>query len=149
MLGLPTETEDEMWDTIDLNVRMRADIPRAVIFTPFPGTKIVDIAKRHKQLDADFDCQEIPASSVSGTVLEGVDSDRILSTLYLFQTAVLFPRWRGAVRRVARMPPNAFLRLWFYLVYAWSIYAYFYRTISTANLFRFMRVAFASRKSQI
>ncbi|KKR02126.1 MAG: hypothetical protein UT26_C0028G0010 [Microgenomates group bacterium GW2011_GWC1_39_12] len=60
MLGLPTETEKEMWETVDINIKMKTDFPRASIFTPYPGTEIVEIAKKRGYLNKNFNFDNLP-----------------------------------------------------------------------------------------
>jgi radical SAM superfamily enzyme YgiQ (UPF0313 family) len=118
MIGIPTETEDEMWETIDLNIRMKTDYPRGAIFTPLPSTKIVDMAKRLGYLEPDFSFDSIPPSILSRSILRKVDRDRIKNTLYFFQSAILFPRAKKVFRQLTHWKPNLLFRLWFYFVYA-------------------------------
>jgi len=118
MLGLPSETEEELWETIDINIRMKTDYPRATIFTPMPNTKIVEIAKELGYLNMDFSFESIPDSVFSGTILKKLDNDKTLNSLYFFQTLIIFPKIRGFIKFLMRFKPNIFYKLWFYLVYA-------------------------------
>ena len=95
MIGLPTETEGERWETIEINVKMKTDFPRGAIFTPLPGTGIVDLAKREGYLDEDFSFRSIPTTILATTVLKKLDRDRIANCLCFFQTAIVFPKWIG------------------------------------------------------
>jgi anaerobic magnesium-protoporphyrin IX monomethyl ester cyclase len=117
MIGLPTETEDEMWDTININILMKTDYPRAGIFTPMPKTKIMDILKEFGYLNSDFDFNLIPKTILSNSVLKNVDKDKIQVTLYFFQSAVIFPRYRSLFRKLTKFRPNIIFKLWFYLIY--------------------------------
>jgi len=119
MIGLPTETEDEVWQTIDINIRMHSDFQRVAIFTPYPGTEITEIAKTHGYLAPDFNYEDIPLNVFSETALKNVDGNLIKNQLYLFQTAILFPKRRPFLRKLMHFPPNLFFRLWFYLTYAY------------------------------
>ncbi len=149
MLGLPTETEDEMWETIDLNIQMKADVPRAVIFTPLPNTKIVDIAIHHGCLEPDFDIKDIPASSLQGSIIKGIDNTILLSTLYLFQTAVLLPRFRDVFRKRSLRKPSLVLKLWFYIVYVYYLYVYLYGKIRLKYFFSFTKFMWANRNTKV
>ena len=44
MIGCPTETREEMDETIDFACRLKADYVHMTVLTPFPGTKIYDMA---------------------------------------------------------------------------------------------------------
>jgi anaerobic magnesium-protoporphyrin IX monomethyl ester cyclase len=119
MIGIPTETEDEMWQTIDINIRMKTDYPRGAIFTPLPSTEIVDMAKSMGYLEPNFSFDSIPPSILSASILKKVDRNRIKNTLYFFQSAILFPRAKGLFRKLTHWEPNLLFRLWFYLIYAY------------------------------
>ena len=47
MIGLPTETEDELAETVSLALRLREENPQSEtsfnIYTPFPGTELFDV----------------------------------------------------------------------------------------------------------
>lgn len=141
MIGLPSETEAEIWETIHLNIRMGADFPRGAIFTPMPNTRLAEIAKERNYLGADFECGQIPATILSNTILKGGDSARIQNLLYFFQTAILFPRCEPLIRRLLRIPPNRFFRTWFYLVYA-----YLHRKSEGRAFTSYLRYLFYNRK---
>ncbi len=51
MIGLPTETEEDLRDTISLFTRLLKENPKAMksvnIYTPFPGTELFDVAVAH------------------------------------------------------------------------------------------------------
>ena len=44
MIGCPTETREEMDETINFACRLKADYVHMTVLTPFPGTKIYDMA---------------------------------------------------------------------------------------------------------
>lgn len=119
MIGLPTETEDEVWETIDINIQMKTDFPRTSIFTPFPGTKIVELCKREKYLPVDFTFKHLPKTVLAETILKKIDKDRVKNQLYFFQTVIIFPWTKPLVKRLIKMRPNILFRLWFYFIYAY------------------------------
>jgi radical SAM superfamily enzyme YgiQ (UPF0313 family) len=119
MIGLPTETEAELWESIEINLKMKTDFPRGAIFTPLPGTEIVDMAKREGYLAEDFSFGSIPTTILATTVLKKLDRDRIANSLCFFQTAIIFPKWTGLIKFLIRRRPNALFRLWFGVVYAY------------------------------
>lgn len=119
MIGIPTETEEEVWQTIDINIRMKSDFQRVSIFTPYPGIKLTEIAKNFGYLPPDFDCLDIPMNSFSESALKNVDHDLIKNQLYFFQTAIHFPKCRNVIKKLMRFKSNILFRLWFYLTYAY------------------------------
>lgn len=141
MIGLPTETEEEMWETIDINIKMKTDFPKASIFIPLPGTKIVELAKEEGYLGQDFYFKDIPYSVLSETILKKLNKDKIKNTLYFFQTMIIFPKSRGIIKKLIKIKPNIFFRLWFYL-----IHAYLHKKSEKRSLIPFIKYIFSNRK---
>ncbi|RJO69512.1 MAG: radical SAM protein [Myxococcales bacterium] len=50
IIGLPTETREQIRSTIDLNRRIRPDAIQVSIFTPYPGTRLYDYVLRERLL---------------------------------------------------------------------------------------------------
>jgi len=118
MIGLPGETEEEIWETLALNIQMKAEYPRGAIFMPFPNTKIVDYAIRAGYLKTDFSFNSIPNSILSHSILNRTNTQRIKNYLYFFQSIILFPRFVNLFKFLIKISPNILFRLWFYLIYA-------------------------------
>jgi radical SAM superfamily enzyme YgiQ (UPF0313 family) len=51
MIGIPTETKEDLLESVSLSLKLLEDNPNAVkafnIFTPFPGTELFDLAVKH------------------------------------------------------------------------------------------------------
>jgi len=118
MIGLPTETKEELWETIYVNISMKTNYPRAAIFTPFPGTEIVNIAKKYGYLDQSYDFSDLPETILDKSILKKLDAPYIQNMLFFFQTAIFFPSLIPLIKRLVTMKPNILFRLWFYVVYA-------------------------------
>ena len=117
LLGLLDETEDEIWETINVNIEMQTDYPTASIFVPLPGTKLTEIAMEKGYLDKDFSFDSSPFSALEPTVLNNTNSDLILNYLYFFQTAILFPRSHKIIKKLVKKKPNKLFKLWHDLVF--------------------------------
>lgn len=117
MLGLPTESEDEMWETVDINVKMKTDFPRASIFTPYPGTEIVEIAKKMGYLKKSFNFDNLPDTILDRTILKKLNAHRVQNMLFFFQTAVKFPITQPLINKLLMIRPNIIFRLYFYVIY--------------------------------
>ena len=141
MIGLPTETENEMWETISLNIKMKTDFPRGAIFTPMPNTKIVEIAKEYGYLDSDFSFDKIPNSILSRSILKKIDRDKVRNTMYFFQSAIIFPSMRKFIRKLTALPPNKLFEMWFYL-----IYAYLHRRSEQRKVIPYIKYILSNRK---
>ena len=55
MLGVPGETEQDIFATIDMNRRLEIDFADASIFQPYPGTRAFEYCKEHSYLSEDTD----------------------------------------------------------------------------------------------
>lgn len=140
MLGLPTETYGDMWKTIDINIKMKTDFPRASIFTPYPGTEIVEIAKQQGYLNKNYNFDDLPDTILDHTILKKLDAQKVQNMLFFFQTAIIFPFTRPLIKILVRMKPNIIFRYYFYVVYV---------VINTVaekrNLFHFIPYLYANR----
>ncbi len=47
MVGFPTETRDEIFETIDLCKRINADIDSVSIFQPYPGLPLSEMCRKN------------------------------------------------------------------------------------------------------
>ncbi len=121
IVGIPTETEDELWETIDINIKMKADFPRVSICTPMPETRILEIAKAEGLLDSHFSFADIPHSILMGSVLKNVDIDRIENSACFFITAVKLPRLRRVIKWLTHTKHNFLYRWWGYFVFAYYL----------------------------
>ena len=70
IFGLPTETLDNSFETIELNAKIKADIVSSSIYVPFPGTELCTAAVEAGELDADYSFSDIPHSFHRASVLK-------------------------------------------------------------------------------
>lgn len=54
MIGCPSETEEDVFETIKLLKRLKADFVHITIFTPFPATELYLRALREKVIERDY-----------------------------------------------------------------------------------------------
>ncbi|MFA5138758.1 MAG: radical SAM protein [Elusimicrobiota bacterium] len=140
MFGLPGETLDLAWETIDMAARMSAkDSVHAVnIFKPFPGLDITEYGVKIGQYRKEDICaHEVPAAlkaragadpaAYKGSALGTRDmcfyqnyrideeGQRLLCLSRFSHAAIRFPRLRPLIRRLIRFPDNRVFRFvwWF------------------------------------
>jgi radical SAM superfamily enzyme YgiQ (UPF0313 family) len=123
MLGIPTETIDDMIETIRFNARIGARHPWCSIFVPYPGTELFEVAVRAGELSAGFSFDDLPSSYMERCVLDRPDRERIENLHKLFPTAVKHPWTLPLVRRLMDLPPNLLFKLWFGVGYMNTIRA--------------------------
>jgi len=140
IIGLPSESKEELDETININIRMKTDFPRGAIFVPYPGTKIVEKAKSLGLLDVGFSYDDVPNTILSHSVLATKDSDYVKNMLCFFQSSIKFPGLKGIFRKLAALRPNIFYRIWFLLVYA-----YLHRKSENRGMISYIRFVYTNR----
>lgn len=70
IFGIPTETLDHSFETIDFNVEIGADMVASSMCIPFPGTALADLAIRKGYLSPQFSFRDIPQSFHRKSVLQ-------------------------------------------------------------------------------
>lgn len=63
MIGLPGETLDNAFETVELNMTLKSDYVRANTFLLFPGLPLVEYAREKGFIDKDFDIEKQVAES--------------------------------------------------------------------------------------
>lgn len=70
MFGIPTETLENSFETIMLNVKIKADIVASSMFMPFPGTELTDLAIKAGCLASTYSFNDIPQSFHRKSILK-------------------------------------------------------------------------------
>lgn len=117
ILGLPDETLSDAFETVKMNVRIKADHPWCSIFSPYPRTELARYATEKGYLAREFSPDDIPQSFFIGSALRMKGIREIENLHKFFQTAVLWPRTLPLIKALVKLPPNLLFRLWFGLVY--------------------------------
>jgi radical SAM superfamily enzyme YgiQ (UPF0313 family) len=109
ILALPGGALDDDWQTVDLNIRLRASYASASILQPFPGTEIHDIAESMGLLRDDH----VAALSDGGFgftsilhVADPVQARRVVNLHKFFPLLVWMPWLKPLVRQLIKLPPN-------------------------------------------
>jgi len=117
MLGIPGERVEQALKTVELNMTIKADYPRCSFLTPYPGTRIAELAMEQNSLSkgANF---EINSNSQQSEMFMATTEGRELKNLHsLFQTAILFPWTYPLVKRLIRLPLGLVFKLWWAVIY--------------------------------
>ncbi len=113
MVGIPGETIRNVWETINLNIEIGTEYPRCSILTAYPGTRIAESHKdkiRVKDIETHYQQSEVSFEVPRLKELYNLHS--------FFQTAVIFPRSAGLIKRLIKFPPNVLFKLWWAIVYS-------------------------------
>ncbi len=89
MLGLPGETIEDVFRTVELNIKIRTDYPWSSLLQPFPGTELGEYIKKQGFACADINNFENSFFKKSGIIL--ADNVAIENMHKLFFFAVKFP----------------------------------------------------------
>ncbi len=117
IVGLPDETIEDAFSTVELNIKIKADYPWCSIFSPFPGTELTDYAFNKGYLGKEFDYDSLDKSFFLETKLDIPHKREIENLQKFFQTVVLWPWTYPFVKRLIKLPPNLIFKAWFGLIY--------------------------------
>lgn len=116
ILGLPGETMEEAFMTVDLNIAIKADYPWCSIFLPLPKTKLTEYAVEKGYLDKEY-LHSLPKSFFVSSVLKNPCTNQLINLQRFFQTVVMWPKLLPVVKSLVKVKPNLIFKLWFGLVY--------------------------------
>ncbi|MDO8803961.1 MAG: radical SAM protein [Elusimicrobiota bacterium] len=117
IVGLPDETLEDAFNTIKMNIAIKADYPWCSIFSPYPRTALTLYAQEKGCLEKNFSPDDISGSFFIDSRLKLPDIRRIENLHKFFQTAVLWPWTLPLIRQLIKFPPNHIFRLWFGTIY--------------------------------
>jgi len=117
ILGLPDETLEDAFATVDLNIEIKADYPWCSIFSPYPGTKLAEYAESQGYIAPDFDYSTLSGSFFVESKLNFPHARELGNLQKFFQTAVLMPWTFPLIKRIIKLPPNILFSLWFGFIY--------------------------------
>lgn len=117
IVGLPDETLEDAFSTVELNIKIKADYPWCSIFSPFPGTELTDYAFNKGYLGKEFDYDSLDKSFFLETKLNIPHRKEIQNLQKFFQTAVLWPWTYPIIKRLIKLPSNILFKAWFGLIY--------------------------------
>lgn len=137
MLGLPGETIDKAWDTVDLVSEIGADIPKSSIYQPFPGTVLARYCVEKGLLKREPEAADFSSLAMyKGSPLHQPDIKALINLHKLFFYAVRIPRLKKIIRLLLKAPPNPLYDL-LYLVSLGLIYMriFKWRLVDAARIY--------------
>ena len=120
MIGLPTSTLEDDWETLELNAQVRPSYAHVFIFQPYPRTELGEFTREQGWMVGTFD--DIGEVAWDHSVLRFDEAHkRALSVLQrFFAIAVEWPWMIPLVKRLTAVPDN---RLFWLLNKAWKGWA--------------------------
>jgi anaerobic magnesium-protoporphyrin IX monomethyl ester cyclase len=111
MIGLPGETLDNAFETVELNMVLKSNYVRANTFLLFPGLPLVEYSRQNGYVDADFDINKQIAESQEIT-LKTPYAREFRNIASLFWLMVKFPpSWIPFFKKVVAVPDNLLFRI--------------------------------------
>jgi radical SAM superfamily enzyme YgiQ (UPF0313 family) len=121
MIGLPTSTLDDDFETLELNIQTRPSYAHVFIFQPYPRTELGEYTREHDLMVGTFD--DIGEVAWDHSVLDfGDDHKRGLAVLQrFFAIGVEWPRLVPVIRQLMKLPDNGLYWLANKLWKGWAI----------------------------
>lgn len=122
MLGLPTGSLEDDFETLELNAQIRPAYANVFLFQPYPKTELGEWAYEHGWMMGTFD--DLSGSVSDDTVIQfgSQEEKRQIENLQkLFAVGVEFPWLLPAIRRLIRLHPNQMFWLAYKLWKGWAI----------------------------
>ncbi len=122
MLGLPTGTLEDDFETLELNAQCKPAYANVFLFQPYPKTALGEWAYQHGWMMGSFD--DLSGSVSDSTVIKfgGEAEKRQIENLQkLFALGVEFPFLVPVIRRLIRLPSNQLFWLVYKLWKGWAI----------------------------
>lgn len=120
MVGLPGETLEQTFKTVEINIKINTNYPWCSLFQPYPGTELGEYARAHDYIEADID--NFDPSFFRQSIILSKHKIEFLNIQRLFFYAVKFPVLFPLIKKLIKLPPNIFFDLAFLVGYA---YCYF------------------------
>ena len=118
MLGLPGETMEEAYQTMEINMKIKTDYPWCALFHPFPGTELGTYAQERHLLESPAD-NGLP-SFFKTSRIKSAHKNELVNLQKLFFYGVKFPRLMPLIKIMIRWRPNLLFEILFLTGYAWS-----------------------------
>lgn len=91
MFCLPGETVQDAFDTVELNIKIRADSASSTLLLPYPKTKIFEHCRKQGLLQKSYTLYDIPHVTQRTSILDIPNKRKIINTHYLLYWFVRFP----------------------------------------------------------
>jgi anaerobic magnesium-protoporphyrin IX monomethyl ester cyclase len=100
MLGGPSETLAEAFDTMELNAKAKIDFPWAAFYTPHPGTRTDAIAREMGYLDPSFTMEDMGKSIFKKSLLKQPEIHLVERVQKCFYFGVRYPKLIPLIKRL-------------------------------------------------
>ena len=115
VLGLPNETIEQAFDTINLNIRIKADYTAVYLVQPYPKTELEEYSRNLGLLDDNFCVDNFPVLAFETSPLKNKYKKELINLQKFFILAVKYPFAHPIIRWLIKLPNNAVYDLIFNL----------------------------------
>jgi len=113
MFGIPTETIDDAFKTVELNIRIGTNFPSASMLIPYPKTYIAKIAVEMGLMTENFDFKNLPASFFSSSPLDLPNKHMFENIQKVFYLAVRYPWSFPVFKKLIKIKFRLFFKVLF------------------------------------
>lgn len=148
VFGIPSETLENSFETITLNLRIKADMAASSMLMIFPGTALADFAIKSGWLSPDYSFDDIPRSFHRGSALRmpAIEKQELLHKV----TAILcrYPGFLPFIKMIIGID-NAFMtRAFGVMFFPFFLLSHAFRYKGSGNsLLQMIRFTYRFRKS--
>jgi anaerobic magnesium-protoporphyrin IX monomethyl ester cyclase len=120
MLGLPYETVEDAFKTLEINTRIKTNFPRYFIYHPYPRTALGDYSLKEGLVGTDYNIDDFGQTYFKDSPLQQDHIQEIVNLHKLSALGTIFPRLKPVIKRVIKLPPNLFFEIIFLLSLGWQ-----------------------------
>lgn len=120
MLGIPGETIEHAYKTVQINQRIRTDYPWCSVLQPYPDTDVERYAKDKGFLEGDACPDDFGSSYFNRSIIANNADGQALENLHkFFFLAVKAPALWPLIRHLIKLPPNPVFNTVFRVTYGY------------------------------
>jgi radical SAM superfamily enzyme YgiQ (UPF0313 family) len=143
MLGLPGDTLENIYESIEMNWRLKPYHARSSLFQPYPNTKLAEYAIEEGYITAES-LQNFDTGFYSKSLLVQENMNEMVNLQRLFNIASKFPALLPVIKRLVMIPPNPVFNLIFAVIYTSFLY-----NVNKLSLYQIMKIGLWQFKSFI
>ncbi|MDP2278363.1 MAG: radical SAM protein [Nitrospirota bacterium] len=118
ILGIPGETLQTAFETLNLNIAVKSDFAWCSIFQPYPKTPLAEYCTEQGFLDKNFSPDTIDWSYFKNSVLKLNNIKEIINLQKFFSLSAKYPFFLPLIKLLIKLPRNPLFHFFFKLNYA-------------------------------
>ncbi|UCD84890.1 MAG: B12-binding domain-containing radical SAM protein [Deltaproteobacteria bacterium] len=106
MLGLPHETVEDAFRTLEINARIKTSYPRYFVYHPYPRTTLGDYAIREGLVGKNYNIDDFSQTYFKDSPLNQDHIREIINLHKLSALGTTFPWLKTFLKMIIKLPPN-------------------------------------------